>query len=347
MLQGMDPSEFGQFVATLWEQQGWETKVKRDGDKTFVAAQRPKTGEEGLLWAIPAGEDEVGGKQVQQFAKLCQQHEVEESAIVTAGAVSQHARKAASSTGIELLDGDGVATFVRQRDLGDLVRKFGGDGGSGSSDGSANGGQNGGSPLASILGVVEAVGARASRLVGGTSPVSGKAVVALVVVLAVVATGVLYGPSLSLPFLGDGGGEDGPLSTEPAPNGSVALHVGWNAKVVDTIDPNESDDSAFYAPEGEQFVLVRLNVTNVGEEEVPVKQAGFKLRAENTTYGYQPLAGADGFMDHPMPPGRNYKGWTVFTVPKGTTGTLVYRANATVGVEFERESDLPVNVEVY
>ncbi|MFC4551960.1 restriction endonuclease, partial [Halorussus sp. GCM10023401] len=137
----MDRSTFGEFVAALWEQQGWQTQVKRDGQKVFVAVQRPQTGEEGLLWAIPAGEDEIGGKQVQQFAKLGQQYEVEESAIVTAGTVSEHARKAASSTGVELLDGEGVATLVRQRGLEDLVRKFEGDAtdGDGDSDAGASG----------------------------------------------------------------------------------------------------------------------------------------------------------------------------------------------------------------
>ncbi|MFC4550901.1 DUF4352 domain-containing protein, partial [Halorussus sp. GCM10023401] len=135
-------------------------------------------------------------------------------------------------------------------------------------------------------------------------------------------------------------GAAGPVSAAPAPNGSATLHVGWDAKVVDTIDPNESDEVAYYPPEGERFVVVYLNVTHVGDEELELRQRDFKLQSGNETHGFRPLAGTDGFFDHPMGPGRNYKGWTAFTVPKGTTGTLVYDGNASVAVEFEREPDL-------
>ena len=340
MSKEMDRSTFGEFVAALWEQQGWQTQVKRDGQKVFVAVQRPQTGEEGLLWAIPAGEGEIGGKQVQQFAKLGRQYEVEESAIVTAGAVSEHARKAASSTGVELLDGEGVAALVQQRGLEDLVRKFDGDAGGGD-DGTDGNSDAGASGDASPLAPAKAVVGRVSGAVGGL-PVSGTVAVAAVVVAAVLAAGVLFGPSLPIPFLGGGGdaGATGPISAAPAPNGSATLHVGWTATVVDTVDPNESDEVAYYPPEGERFVVVYLNVTHVGDEELELRQRDFKLRAGNETHGFRPLAGTDGFFDHPMGPGRNYKGWTVFTVPKGTTGTLVYDGNASVAVEFERESDL-------
>ena len=61
----------------------------------------------------------------------------------------------------------------------------------------------------------------------------------------------------------------------------------------------------------------------------------------------EPLADHEGFLDFPIGPGQRYVAWTVFTVPEGTTGTLIYdqsATNATVAVEFERSSTLPAEV---
>lgn len=341
MLQGMDQSAFGQFVAAIWERQGWQTQIERDDGKVFVGVQRPETGEEGLLWAIPASEGEVGGQQVQQFVSLCRERGIEESAIVAAGPVSDHAEKVASGTGVELRDGEGVESFVKRRGLTDLVAKYGGD--DASSDGSDAGESGDGSDSGgdSPLDRFGAVGERAAALAGrvGTKGVA----VAVVFAVALVATGVLGGPSI--PFLG--GGDDISAASTAPENASASLHVAWNAKVTDTIDPNESDDRAYYPPEGQQFVVVRMSIDNTGDAQVPLKQAAFRLEANGTTYANESLAEHDGFLDFPMGPGENYAVWTVFAVPEGASGTLVYDQNATdatVAVEFERDSDLRAEV---
>ena len=345
MFQGMDQSAFGQFVAALWERQGWQTQVERDDGQIFVGVQRPETGEAGLLWPIPASEGEVGGQQVQQFDSLCRERGIEESAIVAAGPMSDHAEKVAAGTGVELLDGDGVEEFVKRRGLTDLVAQYGGgsgdDAGSGdarsggeSGDGSDSGGD---SPLDRF----GAVGERAAALAGRVG--AKGVVVAVVLAVALVATGVLGGPSI--PFLG--GGADVSAASAAPENATASLHVAWNAKVTDTIDPNESDDLAYRAPEGEQFVVVRMSIDNDGDAQVPLKQAAFRLEANGTTYANESLADHDGFLDFPIGPGENYAVWTVFTVPEGASGTLVYDQNATdaaVAVEFERDSELPVEV---
>ncbi|NHN59888.1 MULTISPECIES: restriction endonuclease [Halorussus] len=338
MLQGLDESEFGQFVAALWERQGWQTQVKRDDGRVFVAVQRPSTGEEGLLWAL-AGDGEVGGQQVQQFAKLCQQYEVGESAIVTAGEISDHAEKVSEGTGVDLLGSEGIATILERKGWTDLAEQYGGDGDADASDESD--GEGGNSPVDRV----RAVGARAKATVGGAlgGSVPTKPVLAVVVVAAVLAAGVLAG--VPLPFLGGGGG---PVSAENVspPNSTSTLRVSWNAKAVDEIDPNRTDERAYYPPAGEQFVLVAMRVNNTGEGTVPVKQAGFELRVDGETYSHQPLRDHDGFMDFSMSPGTYYAGWTVFSVPEGAAGTLTYDHNVSdtpVAVEFVHDSDIAVN----
>ena len=351
MLQGMDQSEFGQFVAALWERQGWQTQVQRDDGRVFVAVQRPQTDEEGLIWAIP-DEGEVGGKQVQQFSSVRDEYGVEEVAIVTAGALSDHAEKVAEGIGVELLDGEGIEEVLKRKELTDLASQFGGsdasgagDGGRGDGDGQGDGGSDN-SPLDQL----RAMGARASALISGVVgdaavpvPTSGTLVI-VVVFVALLGAGVLFGPSL--PFLGGDGGPISAASASPD-NSTTSLHVAWNATVVNEIDPNESDEQAYYPPEGKQFVVVRMSINNTGDRSVELKQAAFELRTDNRTYGYQVLADHDGFLDFPISPGQHYVGWTVFTVPEGTTGTLVYDQNATVStvaVEFEYDSSLPVDV---
>lgn len=349
MLQGMDQSEFGQFVAALWERQGWQTQVKRNDGRVFVAVQRPETGEEGLLWAIP-GDAEVAGKQVQQFASLCQQYDVEEVAIVTAGSVSDHAEKVAKGTGIELLDGEGVAAILKRKGWTDLVDQYGSRNEEGDDGGSGQGDERDDSPLGQVSAVLEPVVERASTLVSNVvgdsdASISWTPVIVAVLVVGLLGAGFLYGPSI--PFIGGGGG--GPISAASATptNSTTTLEVDWNAKVIDSIDPNETDGKAYYPPEGEQFVLVRMSINNTGEQKVSLKQSAFKLQTEERTYAFQPLADHDGFLDFPISPGQHYVGWTVFTVPKGTTGTLIYDQNATaepVAVSFSYDSGLPVDV---
>ena len=339
MLQGLDQSEFGQFVAALWERQGWQTQVKRDDGRVFVAVQRPATGEEGLLWAL-AGDGEVGGQQVQQFASLCQEYGVGESAIVTAGDVSDHAQKVSEGTGVDLLDSEGIETILQRKGWTDLAEQYGGDGGGADSpDGSD--GDDGDSPVDRV----RALAGRAKSLVGGAlgGSVPTKPALVVVVVVALLAAGLLVG--VPLPFLGGGGGAVSAESVSP-PNGTSTLRVSWNAKVVDQIDPNHSDGKAYYPPAGEQFVLVAMHVNNTGERKAPVKQAGFELRADGETYAHQPLRDHDGFTDFNMSPGTYYAGWTVFSVPEGATATLTYDYNvsdAPVAVEFVHDSGIAVN----
>jgi hypothetical protein len=274
---------------------------------------------------------------------LCDEYGVEEVAIVTAGTVSDHAEKVAEGTGVELLGGEKFAEVLRRKDLTGLASQYGGDGGGdggGGDDGGSSG--SGGGNKESDRSALDQV----RDLAGGVASLaSGTPAIAVVVVVALLVTGVLFGSSV--PFVGGSG--DGPISAESASpdNSTTSLHVAWNAKVTDTIDPNESDDLAYYAPEGEEFVIMRMSINNTGNESAELKQAAFKLRTEERTYGYQLLADHDGFLDFPISPGQHYVGWTVFTVPEGTTGTLVYDQNETLTtatVEFERDPGLPVNV---
>jgi len=344
MLQEMDQSEFGQFVAALWDQQGWQTQVKTDDGRTFVAVQRPETDDEGLLWAIPASAGEVGGKQVQQFVRLCREYGVDEAAIVSAGPASDHAEKAADGTQIRLLDGERLLAFLKRREMTDLLEAHAGDaGGDAPSGGGAGADGEPESPVERAQALAEDAVGRVAGLAGAVG--SRGIAVAVVVAVAVVAAGLLGVPSI--PFLGGGG--DGFAAESVSPEGADAsLHVAWNAERTDAIDPNESDELAYRAPDGTRFVVVRMSINNTGETRAPLTQAAFRFRTNGSTYDNQTFADHDGFVDFPMGPGENRVVWTAFAVPaESSGGTLVYDQNATdatVAVEFERDSAISTNV---
>jgi len=334
MFESIDQSAFGQFVAALWQRQGWQTQIKDDDGRTFVALQRPETGEEGLVWAIADGE--VGGQQVQQFRSLCNEYEVQEGAIVTVGQFSDHAEKVAKGTGVELLDGEGIETILQRKELTGLAEEYAGGGGGGSS----GGGRSGDSPLDRVTELGERAGTLGERV---TEIASGVPLVAVVAVVAVVGVGLLVGPSI--PFLGGGGDAISANSTAPA-DANASLQVVWNAKVTDSIDMNESDELVYPAPEGEQLVLVRMAINNTGNDSVPLEQTAFQLRANGTTYANETLADHEGFLNLPVEPDTVVPVWTVFAIPEGESATLVYDQNATqatVAVEFTRDSELAVN----
>jgi hypothetical protein len=195
---------------------------------------------------------------------------------------------------------------------------------------------------------VRALGQRASSLVSGAVgdvSVPGKPVLAVVLLVALVGAGVLGGPPI--PFLG--GGDGPPIEAESAApeNSTTTLSVGWNARVTDEIDPNESDEKSYRAPRGEQFVLVQMTFNNTGEGNVNLTKRSFEFRTDERTYSHQPLNDHEGLLGFEMSPGTRYAGWMVFAVPEGTTGMLVYDQNVTgesVTVEFEHDSNIAVNV---
>jgi hypothetical protein len=325
-------------VAALWEQQGWQTQVKTDDGRTFVAVRRPETGDEGLLWAMPASAGEVGGKQVQQFVQLCREYGVDEAAIVSAGPASDHAEKAADGTQIRLLDGERLLTFLERRELTDLLEEHAEGAG-----GDPAGGADGDSPIGRVQALAEDAVGRVAGIAGGLG--TRGIAVAAVVAIAVVAAGVLGVPSIPL----FGGSGDGITAESVSPEeANASLHVAWNAETTDAIDPNESDELAYRAPDGTQFVVVRMSINNTGETRAPLRQAAFRFRTNGTTYDNRTFADHDGFVDFPMGPGENRVVWTAFAVPaEASSGTLVYDQNATdatVAVAFERDSAISTNV---
>lgn len=363
----LDESTFPGFVADLWERQGWRTSVREIDGESYVAAVDEAAGERGLIWAKSGSTGaRVDADGVAEFAEFCRENGVDDAAVLTLGSFTEDGERAAEKFGIESLDGEGLVDVVERHDLTDLVVEHAPDGGG--SDGSGDAGPLG--ALADVLAVIAGtvqVGALESpsklfaglrgRLADRGIRLPRRVGVATVVVVALVVTGVVVGPSLgglaSLNPLAGNGGEQLPpmeVAADPVqPSGAATtLHVEFNATATATVDADPGDDRVHVAPNGTRFVVVGLTIINTDSEAVDLHPATFTLSANGTTYNHQPLAGTAGFEETTLAADDSYEGWTVFVVPDDApSGTLHVDQDAvrgSVAVQFASNPRLTVNV---
>ena len=326
MIREMDESDFAAFVADIWEQQGWNTQVTEKSGKAFVALQRD--GAEGLIWATTGTGDDVSGKALQQFVQIAKEYGLDEGAVVTGGQFSDDAEQIADQAGIDLVDGEKLRTIVEARELHDLVEKHG----DGSGGGSGGDGDDDGAGLLDRLPVDD------------LPDVPAKAVGGVVVAILAVVAAVVVGPTI----LGTGGNVQEEsfnvtATSSVSGNETKALDVTWNAKTTAELEPEKN--VVYRAREGQQFVVVQLNVTNTGEENIGLRQEGFRLRANGTVHGHQPLTNASGFEVGVLKPGKAMSTWTVFSVDEGVTNATLVAEEGVYGdvaVRFQRDADLEV-----
>ena len=371
----LDESAFPAFVADLWERQGWTTTVREVDGEAYVAAVDEAASERGLIWAKSGSTGaRVTGTAVVEFTKFCREQGVDDAAILTLGAFTEDGQTAAEKFGVEILDGEGLAAVVERHDLEDLVAEHAAAGGESAGEGDSDGAGDG--PLGALAGVVavasaiegavqvealdspsELVTALRGRIADLDIEVPRQVGVATVVVVALVVTGVVVGPSFgglaSLnPLGGDGTEEPPPMEVSAAPvqpsGAATTLYVEFNATARTTIDTDPGDDRVHVAPNGTRFVVVGLAITNTGEQAVDLHPAAFTFAANATTYRYTPLAGVSGFNETTLKPGDSYDAWTVFVVPEGAaSGTFGVDQDAvrgTVAVQFAPNPNMPVNV---
>ncbi|WP_458190599.1 restriction endonuclease [Haladaptatus sp. NG-WS-4] len=326
MTQKIEQSAFAEFVAALWEKQGWQTQVTTKSGKSFVVLHR--AGSEGLIWARAATGDGVSGKALQQFVTVCKQYEVEEGAVVTQGTFTDDAEKIASQFGVQLVDGEKLKTIIEARELHDLVHQFADEGGDNENDQAAD--ESTDEDNGFFLPIPAAVPPKAA---------AGVVVAVLAIVLAVVVPTILgTGGTVE-----EAGWNVTAASTTPD-NATAALDVQWNAKWVDELDPKSGDEGVYRPREGEPFLLVSMNVTNAGSDPVGLKPQQFALRSNGTLSGHQPLVNASGFTPTVLEAGESVTVWTVFSIDNDATEATIEvseRANGSgLRVRFVRDTEL-------
>ena len=127
-LRSLDPYAFEEFVADLWERQGYETAVttaSRDRGIDVVATKaRPYRQKVVIQTKRNGPTNKVGTREVQQYNSIRRQADADVVVIVTTGAFTAGAADLADELNVKRVDGDRLADIVREEDAFDLVADY-------------------------------------------------------------------------------------------------------------------------------------------------------------------------------------------------------------------------------
>ena len=380
MIPELDPEDFVEFLAALWDDRGWETSTRERSDETyFVTGTRPD-GKRGVIYTFPTTTSTVTQRHVETFVKFCRKKGIDVAVVATQGAFAEGAERVASERGVHLLDRSRLAETVEAGDLDEVLARFTGGGRSGGVldrlrdlgvpvPASVGSGLPSPAVLAAgVYGLLPVVGGSAGTTTGsgGSSPadqpapsspspdglgiVAGvrayatrpvPAVLLAVTLLVAFALGATVGPAVGLGGGGPlaGGGDAGPevSAVSTAGGANATADVRWNARATDSITVN---GTTYDAPADQTFVLVRMNVTNGGDDPVQLAESALAADVAGTRYGHQPLDGVTGFPSAGLfAPGDSREVWTVFAVPDDA-GSVTIVLDDEAKVRFVRDGSV-------
>lgn len=380
MIPELDPEDFVEFLAALWDDRGWETSTRERSDETyFVTGTRPD-GKRGVIYTFPTTTSTVTQRHVETFVKFCRKNGIDVAVVATQGAFAEGAERVASERGVHLLDRSRLAETVEAGDLDEVLARFTGGGRSGGVldrlrdlgvpvPASVGSGLPSPAVLAAgVYGLLPVVGGSAGTTTGsgGSSPadqpapsspspdglgiVAGvrayatrpvPAVLLAVTLLVAFALGATVGPAVGLGGGGPlaGGGDAGPevSAVSTAGGANATADVRWNARATDSITVN---GTTYDAPADQTFVLVRMNVTNGGDDPVQLAESALAADVAGTRYGHQPLDGVTGFPSAGLfAPGDSREVWTVFAVPDDA-GSVTIVLDDEAKVRFVRDGSV-------
>jgi len=128
------------------------------------------------------------------------------------------------------------------------------------------------------------------------------------------------------------------------------LDVQWSAQTQSSVDPDTSDNTAYYAEDGQKFLVIHMELQNTGNKRVELTPRLFRVAIDGAEYSYQPLRGssAGGLGQVTLQSGGSYEGWILFSIPADATeGELIVYQDALIGevsASFEQDTSMPVNV---
>lgn len=131
-LQEIPPDQFEEFVADLWESDGYRTRVVgKSGDRGIdVIAERDNLVSERILIQAKrySSTNTVGSPEIQQYASLIhQQKDVDKAVVVSTSQFSSQAEELAEQHGLDLIAGSELENHIREKELTELVHQYGSD----------------------------------------------------------------------------------------------------------------------------------------------------------------------------------------------------------------------------
>lgn len=192
--------------------------------------------------------------------------------------------------------------------------------------------------------LAERAGIELSR--GAAAGIGTAGVIAVIVVLVVVG------------LSGGGGGAPGAdvsnvtVTAEDSfpQDASTSLQVEWNSRAQSAVDPDPDDMSIYNSNEGQKFVVIRVRITNTGDEAIELTPRLFRLTSDGVEYEYQALFGSGNSLSGvTVNPDGTHSAWTAFSVPEDQTESrLIVNQEAyvrkNVSVSFTHNADMPINM---
>lgn len=127
-LHRLDPMVFEQFIADLWSQLGWETRivpVEEDRGADVIATQQGIFTRRRAIQVKRKNPDATHNlEEVQRYMALSLRDDVDEALLITTGKFTQTAREEASVSSYELMDGKELTEFIRENDLQQVVDQY-------------------------------------------------------------------------------------------------------------------------------------------------------------------------------------------------------------------------------
>ncbi|ELZ91758.1 hypothetical protein C440_15629 [Haloferax mucosum ATCC BAA-1512] len=349
VLTELEGTKFVRFLSDLWTQRNWQTNIQPRGDGRYLVQGQRSDGSKGMMLVLPAVEMTVEKEHVKGFVAHAKKRQIDVIVVATQGEFADEVRGFATNHDITLFDRESLGETVAEEGLEETVRQH--------TDGDvfetaevefelpfdlpepvAN-------ALASLP--IEAIRDRLSGLTGdgdggGDTPLrerlpssiddlkSGSPPSVRVVVVAVLLLVLALGSVAALGPMVDGlGGSSsaggvGISALSSAPSDSATMVARWNAKPTDSV---QVGNNSYTAPDGEQFVVVALNVTTQQAAPGSLSQSSLVFESDGVRYAHQPLSNTTGFANGGLfAPNETETVWTVFTVPKNaSTGTVLVR----------------------
>jgi|GEM_PF-3428104 len=137
---------------------------------------------------------------------------------------------------------------------------------------------------------------------------------------------------------------------ESPQDASTSLQVEWNSRAQSAVDPDPDDISIYNPNEGQKFVVVRLRITNTGDEPLDLTPRLFRLASSGVEYSYQGLVGSGNSLSGvTLNPDGTHSAWIAFSVPEDLTEArlivnqeVYFQKN--ISVSFTHNTDMPINM---
>lgn len=343
MFDTMDDRGFVEFLAALWERRGWETGVQEDDPGQFMITGDRASGERALMLVVPDPDASVAGQPVQSLVGLCDAKNVDLGVVATRGEFTDDAERIAEANDIHLLDTATIEETVETEGLEEVVDEY-------------TAGEGDDSSIAASL-----AGAVPTALRPPTpQSIPTRGLTTLLVVVGIVAVGLVglqsvgvLGSDLGPLSVGgfDLGGDDGDEFTVTAASltehSEEGVSIAWTATPQQTV--TVGNETRYEPPDGEQFVVIEMQVTNDGSSAAAIRSTDLGFAANDVLHQPHRLEGAPGQPPTVVESGQSETVWVVFTVDDdATSGTLLgLPGDDGVPIRFERDSsiDRPVTGE--